>query len=393
MSIIEESQKYAALLEHKPELGPAATFVPNKAEPVYNWLYYKEGFSKELVNWLLDYFSAQQTSENETQNQTTPKALDSSEFQLVLDPFCGVGTTLLACKQKGINSIGYDVQPAAVFASMVKTKNYDLDELKEQARLLLKKKFIRLDKKFPPLFYRAFSKYALEDIAFFDSEIREMGNNNDFFLLALINAAIKCSYVWKDGAVIKIRKAPKPPLRVMLRKTIYRMIKDLEASPQTGAHCVAEMKDARQLDLEPGIIDAVITSPPYLNNIDYTKVYEIENYFLGYPKPPLRSFIGFSDVEEFSELPASARAYFTDMKKVLYELYRVSKSSAKLAVVVGNGYVDGVIVDSDLLLAKMAEGMGFNVEKIFVVNERFALEERTKKKGVLRESIIVMEKI
>lgn len=374
MSLTEESQRYAALLSSKPELGEHATFVPNKAEPVYNWLYYKEGFSKQLVNWLLDLFQVKEGS-------------------LVLDPFCGVGTTLLACKQRGVNAVGYDVQPAAVFASRVKTRNYDISQLKQQSKELLKKKFVRMERKFPPLFYKAFSKYALEDIAFFDGEIKRMDESADFFLLALINAAIKCSYAWKDGAVIKIRKAPRPPLRVMLRKIIYRMIRDLESFEAKPVQCVVEMKDARQLDLEPEIIDAVITSPPYLNNIDYTKVYEIENYFLGYPKPPLRSFIGFSDVDEFSELPPSARPYFTDMKKILYGLYSACKNDAKLAVVVGNGYVDSMIVDSDLILAGLAEGMGFRVDRIFVVNERFALEERTKKKGVLRESIIIMEKI
>ncbi|MBI4018141.1 MAG: DNA adenine methylase, partial [Candidatus Aenigmarchaeota archaeon] len=191
MSIIEESRKYAELLEPKPELGPAATFVPNKAEPVYNWLYYKEGFSKQLVFWLLDFLQVKKGS-------------------LVLDPFCGVGTTLLACKQRGMRSIGCDVQPVGVFASRVKTRDYNIEELRQQAKELLRKKFVRLQKKFPPLFYKAFSRYALEDIAFFEDEIKKMEGNAGFFLLALINAAIKCSYAWKDGAVIKIRKSPKP---------------------------------------------------------------------------------------------------------------------------------------------------------------------------------------
>ncbi len=366
-------EKFAAMLEDKPELGRYATFVPNKKEPVYNWLYYKEGFSKELVLWLLDLMKVKENS-------------------LVLDSFCGVGTTLLACRQRGINSIGYDVQPSAVFAARVKTQNYDVSELKEQAKLLLKKKFVMIEHKFQPLFYKAFSKYVMEDIAFFENEIKQMDENSDFFLLALINAAMKCSYAWKDGSAIKIRKSPKPPLRVMLKRTIYRMTNDLENFETTNAQCIVEQKDARIMDLEDNIIGAVITSPPYLNQIDYTKVYEIENYFVGYPKPALRSYIGYS-AEGYEELPYSSRAYFVDMEKVFQELYRVCRPSAKLAIVVGNGYVDGQIVESDILLAGIAEKIGFIVKKIFVVNKRFALEERTKKKGVLRESIIIMEKI
>lgn len=365
---------FSQLLEDKLDLGEYATFVPNKKEPVYNWLYYKEGFSKQLVEWLITYFQLK-------------------EGQLVLDPFCGIGTTLLACKYRGVNAIGYDVLPIAVFASRVKTHDYDIEELKQQTKELLKKKFVKIERNFPPLFYKAFSKYALEDIAFFLEELNRLEENRDFFLLALINAAIKCSYAWKDGSVIKIKKSPKPPLRVMLRRIIYRMIKDLELFEAKPAQCIVEQKDARRLDLEDSIIDAVITSPPYLNQIDYTKVYEIENYFVGYPKPALRSYIGFSEVAEFEELPQAARPYFVDMRMVLKELHRVCRQNAKLALIVGNGYVEGVIVESDLLLAEIADEVGFRVSKIFVVNKRFALEERTKKKGILRESIIIMEKI
>ena len=78
--------------------------MPNKDLAVYNWYYYKEGFSRELVMRLLDMFSPQGK---------------------VLDPFCGVGTTLLACRERGIPSEGMDVHPVSVFASRVKLADYD----------------------------------------------------------------------------------------------------------------------------------------------------------------------------------------------------------------------------------------------------------------------------
>src|SRR3989344_4676176 len=93
------------------ELAEWVSFVPNKTKPIHNWLYYKEGFSEEFVHWALREFELQAP---------------------VLDPFCGVGTTLLACKKKGVPSIGTDVSPLAVLASQAKTRAYDWKELQNE---------------------------------------------------------------------------------------------------------------------------------------------------------------------------------------------------------------------------------------------------------------------
>src|SRR3989304_1710181 len=93
-------------VEERLEWKEIATFVPNKRLPIYNWFYYKEGFSKELVEKLIEMFGIK---ENNT----------------VLDPFCGSGTTVVACIQNGVNAIGFDVLPTAVFASQVKTAKYN----------------------------------------------------------------------------------------------------------------------------------------------------------------------------------------------------------------------------------------------------------------------------
>jgi hypothetical protein len=49
-------------------------------------------------------------------------------------------------------------------------------------------------------------------------------------------------------------------------------------------------------------------------------------------------------------------------------------------------------VESDIIMAYLASMIGFEVRKILVLNKRFALEDRTVKKGVLRESLIILEK-
>ena len=58
-------------IRERLDMGNMATFIPNKHLPVYHWLYFKEGFSRERVFLLLERFSP----------------------NWVLDPFCGAGTT------------------------------------------------------------------------------------------------------------------------------------------------------------------------------------------------------------------------------------------------------------------------------------------------------------
>lgn len=357
-------------IQDRLDWGELATFVPNKYEPVYNWFYYKEGFAKELVLKLLEEYEI-------TQGHT------------VLDPFCGSGTTLLACKQSGINSIGLDVLPTAAFAARVKISDYDTEKLREILHEILMNRFMPMEADVPSIMKRAFSKYALEDIIFFKSHIERIENETirNFFLLALNNASMKISYAWKDGGVIKIKKKNTPPLKFMFKRTAHRMIKDLEKLETKECSTIVEQCDARNMNIDDESIDAVITSPPYLNKIEYTKIYEIENFILGgLPKPPVRSYLGLS--EEDAE-----KSYFDDMNNVLLEMCRVMKKDAKAAIIVGNGYVNGNIVDSDVMFSEMAKKIGFRVNGIYVLNERFALENRTSKKGILRESLVELQKL
>ena len=54
--------------------------------------------------------------------------------QIVLDPFCGTGTTVVECKKNGIATIGVEANPMAFFATSVKTDwNVDPDGLMKNA--------------------------------------------------------------------------------------------------------------------------------------------------------------------------------------------------------------------------------------------------------------------
>ncbi len=360
------------------------TFIPNKKEPIHNWYYFKEGFSKQLVDIFINQFKLDKDS-------------------LLLDPFCGVGTTLLSCKQRGIKSIGFDVSPFFVFVSKVKTRNYDLDKLKETISKALKWKFER-PKKLPKekFIRKVFSRYTLEDVIFYKNKILEIEDEKirDFLLLALIDSAIKASWTIKDGAMIRIDKRGKPPLKKFFKYKVKKMFKDLRNSNMKPIPVFIEVADARKLDLKDNSIDSVITSPPYLNKIEYTKIYNIEtSLFFDFPESELRSYIG-SRVEDIDmsnlgldeNLPLSAKAYFKDMNSALNEVYRVCKDNAKVAIVIGGGCYPDRIVENDKIIAELAERIGFKVKNILIARNSWCTRARTIKVGKIREGIILIEK-
>jgi DNA modification methylase len=429
----------------KLEIGKLLTFKPNKNLPIYSWFYYKEGFSRDLVIILLDRFLKGKKIKEKN----------------ILDPFCGVGTTLLACKEYGINSIGFDVLPISIFVSRVKLRDYDINELEITAKKLLKLKFTKPAINVPSFIKKYFSPFILQDVIFFREKIREINDNKirDFFLLGLMNASMKCSYAFKDGACLKIVKKSVAPLRQMFSRTIRKIIRDLKIFytdfvKARECRILVDYCDARKLRLGNETVDIIITSPPYLNKIEYTKVYKIEQtlFMEDIPSPPMRSFLGvrekmlyedFTMIDEIfppsclptiltpqsvTILPLVAKAYLKDLYLTMKELFRVCKSGAKLAIILGDGLVENDLIDCgsprvcpppqplgtattgiksekqtavidryivvDVLnsCAKIADYIGFKVDRIVIGNKRIATTPKRQKVGILREGIILLEK-
>ena len=372
--------KFTEALEFKK----LVTYIPNKIEPIHNWYYFKEGFSKQFVDIFINKFNLNNNS-------------------LVLEPFCGSGTTPLVCKQHGIKSIAFDVSPFFVFVSRVKTRDYDLEKLKQDIDKAISWKFEKPDRLPKEKHIRkVFSRYTLEDTIFYKNKILEIEDeySRDFLLLALVDSAIKSSWTIKDGAVVKIQKKGKPPLKKFFKYKIKKMYKDLKKSDLKKVDIGIELGDSRSMQLENETVDAVITSPPYLNKIEYSKIYDIEtSLFFDFPKTKLRSHIGDSvkdvDVSDLgldNNLPLAAKAYFKDINSVLSELYRVCKENAKLAIVIGGGCFPDRAVESDRICAELAERVGFAVDNILVARNSWCTRARTIKVGQIRESILILEK-
>ncbi len=371
-------------------LKDLVTFVPNKEEPIHDWFYYKEGYSKELVEWLI------------------------KEYKLegpIYDPFAGVGTTLLVAKNLGIKSIGTDVSPLTSFICNVKTRNYDTSILKAELNELAKLKPTMIGKYPNKKVRELFRAENLDDIYYYHQKLFEIKDEKvrDLFLLALIDTTGRVANVIKTGGSLKKVKKHHMDVKKLFLGKIKRMILDIErvenkrkqTSQNIGQNIEAieptiYNEDARTLKLEENSIGCMITSPPYLNKIEYTSVYKMElNLFFNEQETRLRSYVGdIPTVEagEYAGLPDIAIAYFQDMKKVLENIYFCLKPKGKAFIIVAGGCLPDKTIDSEIIIAEDAKKVGFTLIDIITAREVACVTNRTQHIGRVREVIIVLEK-
>lgn len=384
------------------ELGPFMTFDASKEKPLHSWFWYKEGYSPEIVEWAIGVSG----SRSRASGNRTPETL--------LDPFCGVGTSLLAAKKAGIRSTGIDASELAVFVSKTKTQDYsakDLESAREfAARIFSESRDPQAPWEFELFDVRAaFPKRNLNDILFLRERIETQDpKTRDLLLLALLSVLPQASLVVKDGGVLKIKKGKSAmPIKDAFRRKVKRTVADIENNPINGPQPEVFLGDARRSGLPDECMDLVVTSPPYLNNIDYSKVYGLELSLLEMSKAAaeevrmrsVRSFIRTGnwrggtalppEVGEIGERIPIIGTYFSDMEEAIAEMHRVLCPGSSAYVVVSNSVIHETHVLVDEILAEIAQRIGF-VAEIVVGAQRVADVKPAKVKT--RESVVVLRK-
>ena len=93
-----------------------------------------------------------------------------------------------------------------------------------------------------------------------------------------------------------------------------------------------------------------------------------------------------------AQLPEVIKGYFADMRSRLAAVYSILKPNGRCAIVVGNSAYAGVIIPSDLLLAKTAEKVGFKIERIEVCRHLTTSSQQRRRllpvKEYMREFVI-----
>ena len=265
---------------------------------VHDWYRFVLSFPSHLVRDYLDTFGVDST-------------------QKVLDPFCGTGTTLVECKKLGIPSVGIERNPMAGFASRTKLDwRVDPDALVAHAGEIAGLALDRLQgqgiddfgpaplfqaedppiadlRTLPPdrlslLLKNSISPLPLHKTLLLLDALE--GRRDDavyaherLALAAALVSGIGNLHFGPEVGVRRIREDA-PVVGPWLDR-VRTMGGDLATlRKQAGTEATVHLADARRLDefLEPSSIDAVITSPPYPNEKDYTRTTRLESVLLGF---------------------------------------------------------------------------------------------------------------
>ncbi len=313
------------------------SYQANKEQPGLRWFKYKEGFSAELVRAALRTGSGP-----------------------VLDPFAGIGTTVLVAGGAGRPATGIEIMPVgarAARAIAVAVHLSDFDRIERAAGGLLQALGGRdADPvfRFPhvPITAQAFPPETEDGIAKARAFLDQMqeGPIRTLLDVACMSVLEEVSYTRKDGQYLRwdlrcgralrsgMNKGPIPGYAAALARRIREILHDapLLAQRYRGyASRIVEGSVLRELPrLAGGSVGLTVTSPPYANRYDYTRTYALELAWLGYDRGAfgeLRQDLISSTVENRSKEALLAREY--PRPEVLAQARAALESQAALAEV------------------------------------------------------------
>lgn len=272
------------------------SFQANRKLPYYRWLKYKEGFSAQFIEYVINELAL------------SPGVL--------LDPFAGTGAALFAARKLGWNTIGIELLPVGFLAMEARIAAESVNPRTLQ-REVSKAEEIRWGDLYSqewklghvPITRGAFSERTEHAIAGYRAYCSDIKNAHvrTLFELAGLSVLESVSYTRKDGQYLRWDYRAKKD-RVMARfdkgpildfdsavSQKLRQIRDdvlrRNGEPESlfeEKACKPGYLDLRRgsclstlPDLSDASVDLVITSPPYCNRYDYTRTYALELVYLG----------------------------------------------------------------------------------------------------------------
>jgi len=401
----------------KAEFGPLISPQRNQYIPIHNWYTFKHGYSRDLAVNLIANFNL-------------------LEGSWVLDPFCGGGTTLLTCRELGINSRGFDILPFSVFLSNVKIEDYDNRELLQQLKILRRDSTTHsYETVLPdiPIVKKAFQPGVKNELLLLKHKIEEIYDPKirAFFNLGFLGILESVSNTSKAGGFLRIvdRYVSSHTIQSLFFSKVTSMINGLIEYNKSEKHkrvsSLAKIGDARRLPTNRKY-DAVVTSPPYPNRHDYTRIYSLEMVFdfvsnndelkrirygtirshvearkkyeaTSYKKPIILDHLITEVKKNGTNNPQvidMLEGYFEDMYLCLSEISRCLKQKGKVGFVVSNVRFAGVNIVVDEILSEIGSQVGLTPKEIWAVRYRgnSSQQMRDYQRKPSRESIVMWEK-
>ena len=405
-----------------------STFIRNLNLPVHRWYRFPAGFSAE---W------AQRTIESRRRY---------FDGQVLLDPFAGVGTAILAGESAGIPAVGIEAQPFIQRVAETKllwhTSVADFSDC-AQAVIGQAKQRVSANFPYPKLIRGCFSEQSLNELDNLRDSWERLDDGSPgakLTWLALVGILRSCSSVgtapWQYVLPSKTKRKVLAPYEAF-QAQVQKMCVDMTSLQLMGVRHDAHIyfDDARLLAQIPDdSVGLVVTSPPYANNYDYGDATRLEMTFFGEVSgwgdlqdkarkhlirscsqhasaerldlyPLLNELLGTTCLDEISsacEALGTERlnhggkknyhlmvaAYFVDMKKVWRSLRRVCCDRSEVCFVVGDSAPYGVHVPTERWLGQLAIDAGFQSYEFEKIRDRNVKWKNRKHQVPLQEGFL-----
>ncbi len=401
-------------------------FTPNVNEHIHRWAPYVQGFSAVFVQSIFHQYRK------------------IYHHPIVLDPFAGCGTVLVQSKLNGFKSVGTELNPLLYFIANTKlncwdvSPNYLLKTFNEMTRNKVRP---------APSFLKSASQFSSQvlrnlelingGIDTIEASTEKQQKVKDLLMLAFSAILVDCSNLKRSPCLgyVKNKVVDDAAPFVRLDHKVHQIADDLrliQSQYKDYIHTESQIICANAMNFRHKTkFDLAITSPPYMNGLDYVMNYKIEMGWLGFvhsqrdlkkikddmvvcdnvSKGLIRKFYNCSStytnewIEKIKtsirknicrrgmyrreDMPYIVHKYFDDLYKVMKNVVPSLKSGGRFILVIGDSLIADVYVPTDLLIAKIGLDLGLEIEKIEKARERRSGQIRSYK---LRESIITLLK-
>lgn len=421
-------------LTHARFNGRSGAFGDNMSLPVHRWYRYSAGFSADWVRTVIQ-----------------ERRSEFGQFS-VLDPFAGVGTTLLASEAEQVQSWGFETHPFIHRVATAKLRGIHSEPstIRHAFDAFLNRlpdAEPRQSEGAPSLLVKCYtpdslaSLFSMRDL--FLAEFDDKTPENELIWLALTSILRVCSRAgtaqWQYVLPNKSKSDVQLPVAAFHAKAA-EILRDVEYVQRNSwsSQATVILTDARHPKTNSQIqVDAVITSPPYPNNYDYADATRLEMTFWGEIKgwgdlqhsvrrhlirscsqhtaaerlvlddllaepvlDPIRNDLSVAcrTLAEVRETKGGrkayhtmAAAYFRDLGLVFKSLRCLCRPGGFLCFVIGDSAPYGVYLDVDAWLGELALNAGFKSYSFEKIRDRNVKWKNRKHRVPLKEGRLWIE--
>ena len=392
------------------------TFLNGLSEPVHRWFRLTPSYSPELVRFLV-------------------KELACDDDTIVCDPFLGKGTTAIEMKKLGIPFVGIEINPLLKMASeyaltwevsssrlaahFAEVEKKLIDLLERCQSMSIDRVMAKYQLQLPPIHnvFRWWRKDVLKELLLVRHIIKQTceANYSRLYWMALCASALDCANIHRNHPTISFddNHTRHIDVRKDFTENVVQIVNDLQNLPPQkdfGRSQILLGDSTKISHLIDEKVNRIITSPPYPNRFSYVHTTRPQLFFMGVfgnaaqsseldlaaiggtwgkatsvlyddviqPHPNIETSLApiTDELRPKSNLMCNyAVKYFNMMHEHIQELHKITTTNFRGAYVVGNSRLKGVEILTDVLLAKIFDIEGFNVDQLLVLRKRGGKKE------------------